>query len=283
MTSRAFRSISLTLVATSLLLCPAVARAQSDDERARLHFQAGRSYFEQGRYEDSLREWQESYRLSNRQILLVNIANAQERLLQFDDAIQSLQRYLEIGGAEATENRATIESRIESMRAMSRRVQGSATPPTQPTPPTTETTTVTQTPPTETATVETPTEQPPTEQPPAEQPQPRRRLLWTWVALAATGAFGAVAIGTGAVALGHASDLEEQCPDHQCPNTSTLQDTRDSGYSLALTTDIFIGLTAAAAIGMVVAVILELRARRASSTSLLPAVGPGQASLLLRF
>lgn len=277
MTSRPFRSIAFSVFALSLLLAPVIARAESDDERARLHFQAGRSYFEQGRYEDSLREWQESYRLSNRQILLVNIANAQERLLQFDAAIQSLQRYLEIGGDEANQNRATIESRIQSMREMSQRLQSSAQPQATPTTEPTSTPPPTTTEPTTTE----PTTAEPTTTPTTEQPQPRRRLLWTWVAAGATAAFGAVAIGTGAVALSRAGELEDGCTDQVCP--ASLQDTADSGWNLALTTDIFIGLTAAAAIGTVVAVILELRNRRAASTALLPAIGPGQASLLFRF
>jgi hypothetical protein len=259
------------------MLAPDLAMAQSDDERARMHFQAGRSYFEQGRYEDSLREWQESYRLSDRHILLVNIANAQERLFQFNEAIESLNRYLQVGGPDATENRATIEARIDGLRRSADRFaanQGSGD--------TTQTTEPTETTPTETTPTETSTTDQPTEQPAETSPEERPRRLWTWVGVGATGAFGVVAIATGAVALSRSSELEDGCTGNTCP--SSLQDTRDSGYGLAIATDVFIGLTAAAAIGTVVAIVLEGRRGRDSSTArLVPTLGPGHAGLSLSF
>lgn len=268
-------SISIPLLAAALLL-PAIASAQSDDERARMHFQAGRSYFEQGRYEDSLREWQESYRLSNRHILLVNIANAQERLFQFSPAIESLQRYLQVGGTDATENRTTIEARIDGLRRSAERFaanQGNSG-----TSETTETPTET---PTETSTTDQTTEQP-TEEPVEAPVEERPRRLWTWIGVGATGAFGIVAIATGAVALSRSSELEEGCTGTQCP--SSLQDTSDSGHGLAIATDVFIGLTAAAAIGTVVAIVLEGRRGRNSSTArVTPNLGPGHAGLSVSF
>lgn len=92
--------------------------AQADDARARLHFDAGTSYFEQARYQDALDEWQEAYRLSGRALLLLNIANAQERMGDPGEAADTLERYLHSGEDEAETNRATLEIRIQNLRQL---------------------------------------------------------------------------------------------------------------------------------------------------------------------
>jgi len=261
------RGLCIPLLAVALVL-PSIAGAQSDDERARFHFQAGRSYFEQGRYEDSIREWDESYRLSGRAILLTNMAEAQARVFRFDDAIASLERYLREGGAEAEGNRTTIESRIASLRELGEQLRqrtGDA-PPTDPPPadPPPTDTPPTDTPPTDTPPTDTPpTDPPPTEvgatdpppdDPPAEEPGGRRRL-WTWVSLGGTGLLAAGAVITGSLAMGARNDLD--CPNDICPAGS--QSDIDSGNGLALMTDIFIGLAAAAAVTTVLLFIFEGR------------------------
>ena len=64
---------------------------------------------------------------------------------------------------------------------------------------------------------------------------------WFWVAIGVGAATGAVAIGTGSVALAELSDYE----------ASTVRDreTYDRIVALELTTDVMSGLTAAAAVG----------------------------------
>lgn len=94
---------------------PSIAQAQSDDERARMHFQAGRSYFDQRRLEDALREFNEAYRLSDRAALLLNIATVLERLERLDDAADTVDRYLEL--EPDAEDRRTLTERAASMRA----------------------------------------------------------------------------------------------------------------------------------------------------------------------
>lgn len=94
---------------------PAAGQA-SDDELARSHFQAGSAYFEQARYEDAAREFLEAYRLSPRPELLINASAARERALDFDGAIELLERYL--AEAPAADNRRTIETRIERIREL---------------------------------------------------------------------------------------------------------------------------------------------------------------------
>lgn len=98
--------------------CPAeVARAQetADDERARLHFTAGRSYYEEGGYEQALQEFTRAYALSPRAELLVNIANSQERLGQWGAAADSLERFAETL-PESDAQLPTLRRRIANLR-----------------------------------------------------------------------------------------------------------------------------------------------------------------------
>ncbi len=76
--------VLVALLAITALGAPGRGYAQdSDDERAHTHFTAGRSYFEEGNYEQALAEFQHAYELSHRDVLLVNVANCQERLGQW--------------------------------------------------------------------------------------------------------------------------------------------------------------------------------------------------------
>jgi tetratricopeptide (TPR) repeat protein len=106
--------LSSFLVAASWLLAP-LAHAQTDDERAHTHFTAGRSYFEEGNYEQALDEFNHAYDLSHRDVLLVNIANCQERLGQWRDAAGTLDRYLASLAPDA-EDRGPMERRVAALR-----------------------------------------------------------------------------------------------------------------------------------------------------------------------
>jgi tetratricopeptide (TPR) repeat protein len=90
--------LSLVVVLLSLLgpLVPSSAFAQ--DRLVRTHYQSGSSYYEQGRYEEALREFEEALRLSSpasRGALLFNIGQTQERLGHMEQAIASFRQYLE--------------------------------------------------------------------------------------------------------------------------------------------------------------------------------------------
>jgi tetratricopeptide (TPR) repeat protein len=283
----------------ALLIGAAPASAQSDDERARFHFQAGRSYFEQGRYEESVREWSEAYRLSDRHVLLINIANAQERLFRFNDAIRSLQRYLQVGGPEAEQNRNTIQSRIAGLQRLARQMERSGeqqqttTPPeTTPTPQDTTQPADTTTPPTTTEPLDTEpgvgdasTPQPSEAGPISDEPAAERpKRLWTWVTLGATGLFTVGAVVTGVLALQDFKELEENCPNNVCTDAS-MQDTIDRGNALAITTDVLIGLAGAAAAATIALIFLEprLQRRNQNATALVPVLSPRHVGLALQF
>jgi len=268
-------SCLLYAAALAVTAAPRPVAAQSDDERARFHFQAGRSYYDQGSYENAVREWQESYRLSSRPLLLRNIAEAQERLFAFDDAIETLEQYLREGGEEAASNRTTIESRIARLRQQAeeyRRRTASGTETGGAETGGAETggaetggaeTGGAETGGAETGGAET-----------GETPERPRRAgwIWAWVGLGATGLFAIGATATGVLALGAKSDLEENCPDNVCP--ADMEDTRDQGNALAITTDVFIGLASAAAVATVLLFFLEPRPELPAQVSLAPWLGP---------
>ncbi|MEL6347684.1 MAG: hypothetical protein AAFV53_31550 [Myxococcota bacterium] len=75
----------LTLVASG--------QTQDDNDRARQFYENGAILYDEGRYEDAILAWQEAWELSKRPLLLFNIANAQERLGLWRDALETLNRY----------------------------------------------------------------------------------------------------------------------------------------------------------------------------------------------
>lgn len=86
--------------------------ADSSERRAQELFHRGDALYAQGRYEDAILAFQEAYAISERPLLLYNIANAEERLGRWADALGMLQRYLP--DAAPTE-RADVEQRIRSI------------------------------------------------------------------------------------------------------------------------------------------------------------------------
>src|SRR5262245_34932208 len=97
-------------LAIVLLLAAPAAADPSDDEAARNHFLSGTSYYDEARYEDALREFNEALRLSKRPALLFNIAACHERMARWTEAVAALKAYL--GSAPNVEDRASIERRI---------------------------------------------------------------------------------------------------------------------------------------------------------------------------
>ena len=70
--------VSLCMLVAATIL-PEYAQAQrTDQERARDHFEAGTSYFEQRRYVEAATQFRDSYALSSHPELLLNIATSLE-------------------------------------------------------------------------------------------------------------------------------------------------------------------------------------------------------------
>lgn len=100
------------------LLWTATAQAQPDERAARAHFLAGRSYYDQARYEDALREFTEALHASpdeQKGLMVFNVGQAQERLGRIAAAIASFESYLDL--QPRAEDRADVERRIATLRA----------------------------------------------------------------------------------------------------------------------------------------------------------------------
>lgn len=106
-----FVAFALVCVATSA----SAQRAESDDERARMHFLAGTSYVEQRRFNEAAEQFYDAYRLSGRAALLLNAANAYELGREVERAAELLGLYL--GHLpEDDPNRRTLEIRLEGLQ-----------------------------------------------------------------------------------------------------------------------------------------------------------------------
>lgn len=109
------RIASTALFVALLSWIPAQAFGQEEDATARSHFQAGRSHYDRGAYEEAQREFEAAYELSQRPALLYNLYLVAERLGDLDTAIAHLERYLTEG--EPGDERAQLEPRLQNMRA----------------------------------------------------------------------------------------------------------------------------------------------------------------------
>jgi tetratricopeptide (TPR) repeat protein len=132
--------MALTLVSMgALVLAPATADAQrrapqaeeqgpSDEDRAaaRDAYGRGQSAFESGDYETALAAFLEAYEAVPNPIVLVSIANSQERLGDVQAAIDTLEQYLE-ERADAPDREA-IEQRLEDLRTRPATLVISSTP-----------------------------------------------------------------------------------------------------------------------------------------------------------
>jgi hypothetical protein len=276
--------VELCILGLGIVLVAATAapvRAQSDDERARTHFEAGRSYYEQSQYEDAVREFQESFDLSGRPELLLNISQAEERSLHYADAISAAQRYLEL--VPNADDRKTIEDRIASLQELKRRYEqagpaplappgsaapGAATPGTAPATP--------GTPP--------PTAAEPGSAPHAPEvatgPRPDSTNRFTIPSIVLMGAGGAALVGalvTGLVAHADYRSLERQCSGNLCPPSA--RDELDEGKTLSVVSTVLtiVGVVAAGAGGALLIVGAHESSEaplRAGQLSLGPGVTP---------
>src|SRR5687768_3142733 len=102
-------SLALLLLASAANAQPPPADPERD-ERARNHYAAGNSYYQNGAYEDAVREFRLAYELSQRPALLFNLANAYERLGRVEEAADHLSRFL--AAVPETPDRTTLEERL---------------------------------------------------------------------------------------------------------------------------------------------------------------------------
>lgn len=180
---------------------------KADQEAAEGAFKAGFGSYQEGDYPKAIMYWEDAYRRDcTAHLLLLNLANAFERIPDKPKAVDALKAYLEVAGD--IPNRAQLERRVENLEAQiaAEREAAAAKPP-EPTP-------VTEPP-------------PPTTQP--EDSSSTGKTITPWIVV---GASGAVTIVGAVVFLGGSkkvSDAEEVCSDRKCPPTPAGQDARADG------------------------------------------------------
>jgi tetratricopeptide (TPR) repeat protein len=88
---------------------PSGTPTDADMKRAKEFFENGQILYDEGRYEDAITAWEQSYRLSGLADLLFNISGAYERLGDYKDALSALNKYRAFAPAE---ERETLDRRI---------------------------------------------------------------------------------------------------------------------------------------------------------------------------
>lgn len=95
--------VALTVLVGALSASATLAQSESSDDRqrsaaveaeARSLFEAGRSAFDIGRYEDALEHFQQAYELSGRSSLLYNVGQTADRLRLDAVALEAFERFL---------------------------------------------------------------------------------------------------------------------------------------------------------------------------------------------
>lgn len=99
-----------------LLLCLSLPSIADDtgasEQRARELYENGVILYDEGLYEDAIIAWEEAYTMSARPLLLYNIASAQERLGQWQQTLETLNRYRAFATAD---ERARLDRRITNL------------------------------------------------------------------------------------------------------------------------------------------------------------------------
>jgi tetratricopeptide (TPR) repeat protein len=199
-------------MALMLLMSSLTARAdENDDLRARQLYDNGAILYDEGRYEDAVVAWQEAWNLSERPLLLYNIANAQERLGLWRDALETLNRYRAFAKPE---ERDKLDRRINNLE---RRLAEEGSSPSSPVTPAS---TVTQ----------------PVDVIPVTQVGPVRNTAWISITAYSVGGVGMVAgtlFGLQARASRDAAgDLCQTNITTICPASATEDLARDASRSL---------------------------------------------------
>jgi tetratricopeptide (TPR) repeat protein len=236
------------------------ATVPADDiEAAKAHYAAGSAYYEQANYADAVREFNEAYRLSRRTDLLYNIAICYERLDDYDNAIATLQKYLT--DRPDAKDRVTIESRIANLQKL-RDARRAQPPVPQP----------------------QPLAQPqvlPQAVPVHEEPGRHAKLWWLPGTIVTAGGVVVLlaALGTGLGANSIYNDLKSKCSNNVCD--PKYQSDKDQGQTLAIASDVLLGLGAVVTAVGVIVIGVQSRPKRASPAR--AAIAPTPTGLSVRF
>jgi hypothetical protein len=202
-------------------------------ERARTHFDAGTQYYDAERFADAAHEFEEAYRLTGHPDVLYNLAQAHDRLEQYDEAIAWYRRYIGESVDDAPE-RSRVERRVRELETL----RAAAGAPTEPSPE-------------------------PIPGDPVRAPEPveaRGVGALPFIAMGVGAASIVAAIAFGIAASGIYADLESRCGvDGTCPSgAGDVAGDADRGATFATLADVF-GIAGGVVLGVgVVLLAIEL-------------------------
>src|SRR5262245_57208601 len=128
------------LVACAALLCAGTARAQDKDARssdnktaAKEHYNRGTSFYDLGRYDDAVKEFEAAYQLKNDPAFLYNLAQSYRQAGKPEQALHFYKTYLRYVPKPA--NKADIEDKIKTLeQQLAQKGTGTTPPPVTPPP-----------------------------------------------------------------------------------------------------------------------------------------------------
>jgi tetratricopeptide (TPR) repeat protein len=258
-------------LAMFLLLAPLAGLAEDSPDKtaeAKSFYEAGKAHFQEGRYEEAMKAFTESYNLSNEPNLLYNLGATAEHLGDVDRAVAYYEVYLEeLPGAPDAEE---VRMRVERLKA---RPPAESPRPADQTP----------------AEEETPAkaEEAPGEQQTsaedyynlnADQDEGKVKVFWPGVVLGIGGLLVAGGTITGIMAYKDYQDLETNCS----PNCA--DDETDTTRGLALATDLQFAFGAVAVVAgtiMWIAHVKNREARASGSLSAAPVALTGGGGLVV--
>ncbi len=200
-----------------------------DDARAREHYRRGERYYAEGDYEGAIAEFQKAYDLSGRPKLLFNLANAHERLANYEEAIELLKSYAKTVPSyehdAITRRIRNIEKRADEKAQRRTEIPATAGRPQEALVPSAD------------------------ESAPAAKVQPRRETTSPtlgWVLVGTGFAIAAGGAASGYLALQARDDADALCERGLCPENA--QGALDDDKLYSLMSDVGIGLGAATAL-----------------------------------
>jgi tetratricopeptide (TPR) repeat protein len=212
----------------------------ADDEQARAHFRVGRQRYEEGRFAEAARDFQEAYNLSRRAALLYNVYVAWRDAGDKPMAAEALRQYL-AGMPPELPERASLEARLRSLDeeiAQNESLQAQANE--------------------ARARADEERRQREAAEARAREEEARRRQAergdptFGWILTASGGALLVGSAITGILALGRVGELEDNCPGDRCRAGFDLEGERRSARNMVRITDIlWISGAAIAATGLV--------------------------------
>jgi len=183
------------------------------DEEARQHFQIGKSLYDAGRFPEAATEFERAYQKSGRPQLLYNLYVANRDASNWGPAVAALRDYLE--KVPDAPDRINLRARLKSMEDAAARDAEQASKAAED------------------------ERQRQTDAAPATRTEKVRSI----VPLVLMGTGGALVIGsgiTGFLTKGKTDDLDAACDGNACP--AAQNDNIDSAKTLALTTDVLLGV-----------------------------------------